>query len=73
MSCCAERVEEILEDFHRECRVGYHMERMRTPRADDLVVREVNEPFEIKEHDGKERIEHVNKMELMARRKVVRM
>ena len=49
------------------------MERIRTPRADDLAVREVDEPFEVKEHDGRERIDHVNRLEMMASRKVIRM
>lgn len=62
-----------MEDFHRECRVGYHLERIRTPKPDDLVVREVDEPFEVKEHDGKEKIEHVKGSELTHHHRVIRM
>ena len=68
-----ERIEEILEDFRRECRVGYHMDRIQTPRADDLAVREVDEPFEVKEERGREKIDRLNHMELMARHRVIKM
>lgn len=68
-----ERIEEILQDFHRECRVGYNMQRIVTPGAGDLVVEEVNEPFEVKENDGRERIVHVNHLDTMSHRRVIRM
>ena len=68
-----ERIEEILQDFHRECRVGYHFDRITAPRADDLVVPDVDEPFEVKADNGRERIEHVNHLEMMSHRRVIRM
>lgn len=54
------RLEDILREFHREAHNRHGVERLNVARVGDIVVREVNFPFEVREVDGKEWIEDIH-------------
>ncbi|KAK3706606.1 hypothetical protein LTR37_012615 [Vermiconidia calcicola] len=52
----ADKLEEHLKNFHREAHAKFDIERIVCARVGDLVVHEVDGPFEVHENDGAERI-----------------
>ena len=54
-----DKLENNLQEFHKEAHRRYNVERLVVARVGDIVVREVSGPFEIRENDGCERIERV--------------
>ena len=52
----ADKLEEHLKNFHREAHAKFDIERIVCARVGDLVVHEVDGPFEVHENDGADRV-----------------
>ena len=50
-----------MKQFHAECKTKFDLDRIMTARVIDLSVQEVAVPFEIRDHDGQERIVDVSR------------
>lgn len=60
LTLSVEHLEEIVRDFHREAHVKHGVERIVCARVGDLIVQEINWPFEIRETEGSERVVDVS-------------
>jgi hypothetical protein len=54
-----DKLQDVLREFHREAHNIHGVERLNVARVGDIVVREVNFSFEVREVDGKEWIEDI--------------
>ncbi|KAK5116582.1 hypothetical protein LTR85_009207 [Meristemomyces frigidus] len=57
----AEKLEEVMTQFHHEAKTKFNVERIVTARVGDLFVEEIDVPFEIRESEGQETVFDVSR------------
>jgi hypothetical protein len=56
-----DQLEDLMTQFHYEAKAKFNIDRIVTARVGDLFVEEVSVPFEIREHEGQERVVDVSR------------